>query len=85
MRMNKKFNRLISLVLTLALLISAFSVLSFASTESTAKSGASVVADDEIELIINRPFDEGWTYSNGFKTTIASGHNYDIEYEEDDN
>lgn len=83
--MNKKLTRLISFVLAIALLVSAFSVLTFASTESAEKSGAAPASDNEMDLIINRPFDEGWDYSNGFTTTMAGNNNYVIEHEEDEN
>ena len=83
--MNKKLTRLISLVLAITLLVSAFSVLSFAKTETAASENVALASDSEIELIINRPFDEGWNYANGFTTTIAGNTNYAIEYEEDEN
>ena len=65
--MKRRFTRLVSLMLVFALLLSAFSVLVFANEGAAEASGnAAALADDEIELIINRPFDEGWGYSNGF-------------------
>lgn len=84
--MKKRINQLISSILVLALLISAFSVLTFASTEgSSAASGAKATGTDEIELIINRQFDDGWSYINGFKSGMLGRHKYTIEYEEDEN
>ena len=84
--MKRNLTRFISLILAIALLVSAFSVLSFASTGAVAENnGATALADEELELLINRPFDEGWNYSNGFGTATAGHHNYIIEYEEDDN
>ena len=71
-------------MLVFALLLSAFSVLVFANEGAAEASGnAAALADDEIELIINRPFDEGWGYSNGFGTESVGHNEYTIEYEED--
>ena len=83
MIMKKRINKLVSAVLVLTFLLSAFSVFAFAGTGSSA-GGAVAVADDDIELLINRPFDEGWGYSNGFETARVGNHKYTIEYEEDE-
>lgn len=83
MIMKKRTNKLISAVLVLAFLLSAFSVLAFAGTGSSAE-GIMPATDEGIELLMNRPFDEGWSYSNGFETNRVGAHKYTIEYEEDD-
>jgi len=81
--MKKRITRLISSVLVLALLVSAFSVLTFANTASAEEYTTAPYEDSGMELIINRPFDEGWSYSNGFNTGLAGDHRYTIDYEED--
>ena len=83
--MKKRFTKLVSSVLILAFLISAFSVLAFANTGSTESHGAAAVSESGMELIINRPYDEGWGYSNGFGTNEVGDHKYTIDYEEDEN
>lgn len=82
--MKKRITKFISSILVLAFLVSAFSVLSFASTPSAQASDVmATAADEEIELIINRPFDEGWSYINGFNNGRLGDHKYSIDYEED--
>lgn len=84
MIMKKRINKLVSSILVLAFLLSAFSTLAFASVGSSAEEVMATAADDDIELLINRPFDEGWSYENGFGTTRVGNHKYTIEYEEDE-
>ncbi|MBE6536312.1 MAG: hypothetical protein E7673_00010 [Ruminococcaceae bacterium] len=82
--MKKRFIKFVSSILVLAFLLSAFSVLSFASTASAEESGDAAVTEDGIELIINRPFDEGWSYINGFGNNRLGDHKYTVDYEEDE-
>ena len=83
--MKKKITKLVSSVLILAFILSTFSVFAFASTDSTGSGAAAMNSTDDIELIINRPYDEGWGYANGFGTGSVGDHKYVIDYEEDEN
>lgn len=83
--MKKSMIKLVSSILVLTFLVSAFSVLAFASTEIGTSTNVKAASDEEIELIMNRPFDEGWSYINGFKNGMIGKHKYTVEYEEDEN
>lgn len=77
--MKKRINKLISSLLILAVLISCFSVFVFASTPAAESENS--VTEDDITLLVNRTYDEGWNYLNGF--TGSSGANkFTIDYEE---
>lgn len=82
--MKKRITKIISSVLIFAFLVSAFSVLSFANT-GAANGGIATASSSDMELIVNRPFDEGWSYDNGFGTDAIGDHKYTIDYEEDKN
>lgn len=77
--MKKRTYRLISSLLILAFLVSCFSVFAFASTP---KDNVKSVTEGDIDLIVNRTYDEGWGYQNGFDIKNAGTNNYTIEYEE---
>lgn len=78
--MKNKFTKLVSSVLVIALLISAFAVLVSANGTETADDSSSADKKD-VTLLINRTFDEGWDATNGFTNKI-NGNSYDVEYEE---
>ncbi len=77
--MKKKSIKLISSLLILAFLVSCFSVFAFASTD--AQDDSESVTEDDITLLVNRTYDEGWNYLNGFTSGIAD-NKFSIEYEE---
>lgn len=68
--------RLISLILTLSILVSAFSVFAFA-TDATEDDTAS----DTLNVAYNRTFDEGWDYDNGIKADFLRDNKVGISYE----
>lgn len=74
--MKNKFIKVISSVLILTLLLSCFGIFSFA-----AGGLGEEEVDDSIKLLVQRAYDEGWGYSNGF-TSAVGGNKYTIEYEE---
>lgn len=61
----KKINRIISFLLALSMLLSALAVMSFADGE-----GGSTTPEN-IQLYINRTYDEGWDYTNGIDGSAA--------------
>lgn len=71
--------KIISSLLILTFLISAFSVFSFA--ENTEGSG-DVGANEDMDILYNRTFDEGWDYGNGLLADI-SDNRVSIDYEID--
>lgn len=83
--MKKRLTKLISSVLILAFLVSAFSVLAFANESDADNGGVATASDSGMELIVNRPYDEGWSYDNGFGTDEIGDHKFSIDYEEDEN
>ena len=78
--MKNKLIRIISSVLVLAFLLSSFAVLSFAD-DTAAPEGSEETTNEDVTLLINRTFDEGWVATNGFTSGIKS-QKFDIEYEE---
>ena len=78
--MKNKFIRLISSILVLAFLLSCFAVLSFADDSAAPEDGAEDTNED-VTLLINRTFDEGWNALNGFTSGIKT-QSFNIEYEE---
>ncbi len=77
LRMQKrKFSvKLISLLLTLSILVSAFSIFAFADeTEDD-------VVADPLNVVFNRTFEEGWDYDNGILSSFAQGNEVGISYE----
>ncbi len=76
--MKNKLNKIISSLLILAFLISAFTVFAFANEGEDSAD----LTDENIEVLLNRSFDEGWEFDNGLKD--ASGNNnFFVDYEED--
>ena len=75
----KKINRIIGLFLALSMLLSALAVLSFADGE-----GGDTTPDD-IQLYINRTYDEGWDYTNGILSgsAVTKGNLFEISREAD--
>lgn len=67
--------KLISLLLTLSFLISAFSVFAFAEVSDTDDTTA------EMNVVYNRTFSEGWDYDNGILTSFAKGNQIGLGYE----
>lgn len=68
--------RIISLILTLATLVSVFSVFAFASD-----SAEDDTATDALNVSYNRTFDEGWDYDNGIVADFLRGNKGGIAYE----
>ena len=77
--MKNKLNRIISSLLILAFLISALTVFASASEDESAGSGSE---EAEIEVLLNRTFDEGWNYDNGISDD-SKGNPFCIDFEED--
>ena len=67
--MSKFFGKILSLVLTAALLLSVFSVFSFAASRDDEEAEAGTV-----QLLVNRTFGEGWDVSNGI-TVLDDAYN----------
>lgn len=76
--MKNKFSRIISAILILTFLVSAFAVFASASEDGTGGSGE----ENEINLLLNRSFDEGWEFDNGL-TNNAANNNFFVDHEED--
>ncbi len=75
--MKNRFSKLISAMLILAFLISAFSIFTFAEEGD---------GEEEVyDVFLNRTFDEGWNYTNGMSVaTDTSSDKFTIDYEEDE-
>ncbi len=68
--------RILSLVLVLSILISAFSIFAFANpAEELADLG------DGLNVVYNRTFDEGWDYDNGIFGGFLKGNRVSVDYE----
>ena len=76
MQRTKIGARLTSLVLTLAILLSVFSVFAFA-----AESADEGVSASELSVAYNRTFSEGWDYTNGIIADLAKGNTAGLAYE----
>ena len=71
-----KFNsKIISLILIVSFLVSALSIFSFAAEEG---------ASEDITILYNRNYEEGWAYNNGLTTSQIKTHKFSIDYEEDE-
>ena len=87
--MKKSFFRIVSLLLTLASLVSMLTVFAWAEEDDTdlipdEEVGDEVVEEEdlsEMELFYERDYQEGWEVNNGF-TVAAEGHNFFVDYEE---
>ncbi|MBQ8302724.1 MAG: heparinase II/III family protein [Clostridia bacterium] len=80
--MNKKLEKLLSLILVITMLLCAFSIFASAEGESTEEEGNDMVVAD---LMMYRTYSEGWELTNGFSSQAPKSHTFAIEYEEDDN
>lgn len=76
--MKRKITKLISSLLVIASLVSVLTV--FASADGGASDDS--VDLSEVELLINRTFDEGWDYTNGLTSGSEKNNNIYIDYEE---
>ena len=76
MQKTKISARILSLILTLSILLSMFSIFAFA--EETTDDGVSA---DELSVAFNRTFSEGWDYDNGIVDALAKGNTVGIAYE----
>ncbi len=76
MQKTKFSARLVSFVLTLAILLSMFSVFAFA--EESQDTG---VSPDELSVAFNRTFSEGWDYDNGIVDGLAKGNTAELAHE----
>ena len=81
--MNKKLEKLLSLILVLTMLLAAFSI--FASAEGEGAEGEEDNGLVKVDLMMYRSFSEGWEITNGFSGTAPKSHTFALEYEEDDN
>ena len=80
--MKSKFLRLISSLLILSFLVATLSVFSFA--EDTGSGSESKVENmDNLSVIINRGFEEGWNYNNGFSNVSLGSNSVYIDHDED--
>lgn len=81
--MKNKFLRLISLLLTIASLVSMLTVFAWAEEGEGAEPGADENAEtiNDVTLIYERDFEEGWDVDNGLAVT-KNGHNIFVDYEE---
>ena len=90
--MKKSFIKIISLLLTVASLVSMLTIFAWADDEVTEPTTPDVEAgEDEVveetedlskmELFYERDYQEGWEIGNGFKVG-AAGHNFFVDYEE---
>lgn len=81
--MKNKLSKIISSLLILSFLIAAFSVFSFAEDtagDSTTGSGDST---ENMTVLFNRTFEDGWDYKNGFQYVSLGNNNACIDFEED--
>ncbi|MBR7116614.1 MAG: heparinase II/III family protein [Clostridia bacterium] len=75
MQKTKLSARFVSLILTLSILLSLFSVFAFA------EEAADGVSDSELSIAYNRAFSEGWDYTNGIVDALAKGNTARLAYE----
>ena len=80
--MKNKFNRILSLILVIASLVSSFAIFVSADDDANAEN---VGKTGEIELLYNRDYEEGWDFDNGFTITQLQHHKASIDYEETEN
>lgn len=86
--MKKNFLKILALILSVAFLVSAFSVLALAAEvgDPVAEDTSGDRFDPLKYLIYNRTYDEGWDATNGFSAMNMSKHLATIDYEvADDN
>ena len=75
--------KIISSLLILTFLISAFSVFSFAENTEVTDEYKEVGVNENMNVLYNRTFDEGWDFGNGFNTTYVGNNRFSIDYEID--
>ena len=75
--------KIISSLLILTFLISAFSVFSFAENTEVTDDYREVGVNADMNVLYNRAFDEGWDVANGFKTDRVYSNRFAIDYEID--
>lgn len=82
--MKNKFKKIISSLLIFSFLVAAFSVFSFAGTADE-EGGSGGENTENLSVLINRGYEEGWDWSNGFDTTKTNLRNNTATtvYEED--
>jgi hypothetical protein len=80
--MKTKLSKIISSLLVLSFLLSMFTVFSFAEEDTGDSSTSTEESKDNLKTFINRGFEEGWDYNNGFNA--VSGNKISIDYEEDE-
>ena len=73
--MKTKFNKLISLLLVIAFLVSALTVFAWA------EDGDSASEEVEVDVLYNRNYEEGWDAYNGFTPNLGT-HTATIDFEE---
>ena len=85
--MKKSFLRIVSLLLTIASLVSMLAIFAWADDaaagDQNAAGDGTTVQDDlsKMELFYERDYEEGWEVDNGFAIT-KGGHNMFVDYEE---
>lgn len=82
--MKKSFFRIVSLLLTVASLVSLLSIFSWAEENTDPEGNEEAVTGEpltDVELLYERDYQEGWDVDNGFKLN-KSGHNLTIDREE---
>ncbi len=75
MQKRKLSAKLISLLLTLSILVSTFSIFAFADETNADE------ALDTLNVVYNRTFEEGWDYNNGISSSFAQGNKVGVTYE----
>ncbi len=78
--MKNKFKKIISSILIFSFLVAAFSVFSFA--ETTDEEGSEENTDN-LSVLYNRSYEEGWDWTNGFAYRSISTNTVTIDHEED--
>lgn len=78
--MKNRFKKIISALLIFSFLVAAFSVFSFA---ETTEGEGSEENTDNLSVIYNRDYEEGWNWDNGFAYKSISTNTLSIDHEED--
>ena len=78
--MKNRFQKIISALLIFSFLVAAFSVFSFA--ETTEGEGPEDNTEN-LSIIYNRDYEEGWNWDNGFAYKSISTNTLSIDHEED--
>ena len=78
--MKNKFAKIISTLLIFSFLVAAFSVFSFA---ETTEGEGSEENTENLSIIYNRGYEEGWNYDNGFAYKSISTNTVTVDHEED--